>query len=649
MKKLLLGLLVFSCFFLQTTEGYTAFDDTKPAQTQTVSAGMQSTRDNFEAISGTDGSLPALQVDNVNINGNTISSTAGTDLIITPLAGQQIVLDGTIVIDAGVVTGATSITSTGFTGALTGSSTSCVGQADTVATITGLAPDTQNTYARTQYLIPYASSTTAFGEIAIGTDGQVLTSGGAGVAPSFEAAGTSLGDNVITVGTANADYTSIDTALNNADAGDVILVAPGTYTEAITYDDDNVTIRATGSKEDTTITQAAATVVNFSTKEGCVLDGFTVSLTAADGTADKTITGANDHATTYNIIKNCDITYASATALNPATVIDITDGNWEIRDCNITNTNTVASGGALPKGIHIVSTGGTIDIIHCKFDINVTTDTGGYSIGIENNSTAVVNIWDCDFDIDAVHATTIYSAGLLNQTTAGTFNVYNSKIAVDCSSTGLTYGVWQRITGGTINSYNSIYKSTNTDADGTWATTVSGGTLNSYGDQILDGSLSNAGTANLYDTNEKGIITNAKNSGARAYLDTSAQTISTGSFVKVAFNAETYDIQGEFDSSSNNRFTATVAGYYQITIQVEWASPEADKRFILAIHRDGAAVTWRDEVSPSATTPFGMAISDTIYVAANSYIEGFVRNYASGDETISASAVTTFISINKIR
>src|SRR3990167_6658552 len=66
------------------------------------------------------GTLTALQVDNININGNTISSTAGTDLLITPLAGQQIVLDGTIVIDAGVVTGATSITSTDFVGALTG-------------------------------------------------------------------------------------------------------------------------------------------------------------------------------------------------------------------------------------------------------------------------------------------------------------------------------------------------------------------------------------------------------------------------------------------------------------------------------------------------------------------------------------------------
>ena len=56
------------------------------------------------------GTLTALQIDNININTNTISSTAGTDLLITPVSGQQIVLDGTIVIDAGVVTGnATSI------------------------------------------------------------------------------------------------------------------------------------------------------------------------------------------------------------------------------------------------------------------------------------------------------------------------------------------------------------------------------------------------------------------------------------------------------------------------------------------------------------------------------------------------------------
>ncbi len=78
------------------------------------------------------GTLTTLSVDNITINGNDISSTAGTDLTITPLSGQQIVLDGTIVVDAGVVTGATSITSTAFVGDITGDIT---GNADTATAL----------------------------------------------------------------------------------------------------------------------------------------------------------------------------------------------------------------------------------------------------------------------------------------------------------------------------------------------------------------------------------------------------------------------------------------------------------------------------------------------------------------------------------
>jgi hypothetical protein len=78
------------------------------------------------------GTLTALQVDNLNINANTISATSGA-LNITPAAGSAIVLDGLISIDNGVVTGATSITSTAFVGALTGNASG------TAATVTGAA------------------------------------------------------------------------------------------------------------------------------------------------------------------------------------------------------------------------------------------------------------------------------------------------------------------------------------------------------------------------------------------------------------------------------------------------------------------------------------------------------------------------------
>jgi len=99
------------------------------------------------------GTLTALQVDNINIDGNTISSTAGTDLNITPLAGQQIVLDGAIIIDAGVVTGATSITSSAFVGNVTGDVTG------TSANVTGIV----------------AVANGGTGLTAVGNNGQVLT------------------------------------------------------------------------------------------------------------------------------------------------------------------------------------------------------------------------------------------------------------------------------------------------------------------------------------------------------------------------------------------------------------------------------------------------------------------------------------------
>ena len=78
-----------------------------------------------------------------------------------PAVGKNILLDGTIAVDAGVVTGATSITSTAFVGDLTG-------QADTVATIAGLAPNTATTQA-TQGNITSCANLATVGTIGTGT------------------------------------------------------------------------------------------------------------------------------------------------------------------------------------------------------------------------------------------------------------------------------------------------------------------------------------------------------------------------------------------------------------------------------------------------------------------------------------------------
>jgi len=101
-------------------------------------------------------------------DGDIILDSAG-QIKLEPATGNNILLDGTIQVDAGVVTGATSITSTAFVGDVSGSSGSCTGQAATVATIAGLAPNTATTQA-TQPNI-----TTLAGVSAIGTAGTPIT------------------------------------------------------------------------------------------------------------------------------------------------------------------------------------------------------------------------------------------------------------------------------------------------------------------------------------------------------------------------------------------------------------------------------------------------------------------------------------------
>ena len=129
------------------------------------------TIDNSNVMAG----ITSLTVDNLNLNGNTISSTAGTDLFITPLGGQQLILDGTIIIDAGVVTGATSITSTEFHGGggnLTGISAG--------AALSGSTNNTVVTVTGADAMQGEANLTYDGSELKIGSTGRLIIDQGSG-------------------------------------------------------------------------------------------------------------------------------------------------------------------------------------------------------------------------------------------------------------------------------------------------------------------------------------------------------------------------------------------------------------------------------------------------------------------------------------
>jgi hypothetical protein len=142
------------------------------------------------------GTLTTLTIDNLTLNGNTLNADTGA-LNLTPAVGSAIVLDGTINVDAGVVTGATSITSTTFVGDLTGN-------ADTVTTNANLTGDVTSVGNATTIaakavdvamladgtdgeLITWDATGVAT-TVAVGTATHVLTSNGPGAAPSFQVA-----------------------------------------------------------------------------------------------------------------------------------------------------------------------------------------------------------------------------------------------------------------------------------------------------------------------------------------------------------------------------------------------------------------------------------------------------------------------------
>ena len=137
---------------------------------------------------------------------------SGAAINIEPASGSAILLDGTISIDAGVVTGATSITSTAFVGGLTGNVTgNASGTALTVtqAAQTAITSVGTLTALTTSGVLDLTGTTDA--SDASGDTGILRVEGGASIAKKLY-----IGTDLDVDGTANLDVVDIDGAVDMA-------------------------------------------------------------------------------------------------------------------------------------------------------------------------------------------------------------------------------------------------------------------------------------------------------------------------------------------------------------------------------------------------------------------------------------------------
>lgn len=117
------------------------------------------------------------------------------------------------------------------------------------------------------------------------------------------------------------------------------------------------------------------------------------------------------------------------------------------------------------------------------------------------------------------------------------------------------------------------------------------------------------------------------------------QSVSSGSFTKVQFNAEEWDTASCYDSSTNYRFTPNVAGYYQVNGSVSWGF--TGNLAVCSIYKNGSSAKW-GTLQPATGSGCSGIVSALIYLnGTTDYIELYVYQN-NGTNNISSSQSETY-------
>lgn len=127
----------------------------------------------------------------------------------------------------------------------------------------------------------------------------------------------------------------------------------------------------------------------------------------------------------------------------------------------------------------------------------------------------------------------------------------------------------------------------------------------------------------------------------RAYRN-SAQNTSGGSYAKINFDSENFDTGNNFDSSTNYRFTAPVAGFYQFSGAVNLPTG-GTTILILTLYKNGVEVSRGNQIANTATTNSnGAVVTDLLQLSSSDYVEAYV--YCNGTVAITTGSVYTYMS-----
>jgi hypothetical protein len=142
-------------------------------------------------------------------------------------------------------------------------------------------------------------------------------------------------------------------------------------------------------------------------------------------------------------------------------------------------------------------------------------------------------------------------------------------------------------------------------------------------------------------------------SGCLVNRNGSAQTgIVTGTPTKLAFtndsSGEAFDQNGEYDPTTNYRFTALEAGYYLVSVSAGIVDLGADKFLRVMAYKDGAEIASQITYCSVADGDPTVNVTQVIHLAVGEYFEGYVEHDHGSDRSISGATAKTFMSIMRV-
>jgi hypothetical protein len=133
-----------------------------------------------------------------------------------------------------------------------------------------------------------------------------------------------------------------------------------------------------------------------------------------------------------------------------------------------------------------------------------------------------------------------------------------------------------------------------------------------------------------------------------AYRSTS-QSISSATFTKVQCNTEEFDTNSNYDNATNYRFTPTVAGYYQISGCIAFAS-STKVEFLTSIFKNGSEFKRGAYVAISTSKNENCPVSALVYLnGTTDYVELYGYLDGTGSLTFDGSQYNVYFQAAMIR